>query len=691
MAELLGIVAGGAGLASLALQLVDGGQKLRQRYKNVKGLGGNILWLSEDIELIGKQLIQLETSADDIMQEQLGPIMMGRCRDRSARVADRLANLAGDIPVNSSRRQIIRTTFRSGQWKGELDELQALVTGLKQDISQYAIPLPAVAALDFNFYTRLNDGNSKTITNLIQLFVSSFRTNETSHSAGLVPLPSHCYAGSRSLTCSSLLRQLLYLMERGYVGSVDSLAAVGCDFKTVVPTLSSWPTPFIYQDDPFNFQRMKAFIGMGTDFGDSPPLHTSTLFASDETFMLCLERNTQPLDTVVNFLGQSALHMAVQQPSRVAQLLAAGHQVDQSDKYGRTPLLYAAAMNIPDTAMVLVENGANLFSTLNTGVPIICIVAARQNWTLVWRIIDFAAASHPDLTPHLIKDLLKWNLEEEYCVAHGQHDLIDFWSRVISKLGSPNFSFQDGKTLMHMTHGVRSARALIKLGFTKFKQTKGDLLEHIASLHDLPLFRFAITNGGDAHLHKVWGWRILDMLLRDLARNHIYDTECHSDFVSDVDNDRFWDIAEQISIDELKKEMEDLATKAYSELKIEIMARLRGLWRKECAEEVPPKLSRSLIQRVSRHQANDLKELLKVIRVSSYPSIPEPFSSSWGHILREKIESSPWSLDYDLEVAVIEFGVGLYRCGGDQFESWIPLLTQLTDILLAEEPEVLEP
>ncbi|RBR12407.1 hypothetical protein FVER53590_09254 [Fusarium verticillioides] len=142
MAELLGIVAGGAGLASLALQLVDGGQKLRQRYKNVKGLGGNITWLSEDVELIGKQLIQLEASADDIMQEQLGPIMMGRCRDRSAIVADRLANLAGDMPANSSRRQIVRTTFRSGQWKGELDDLQTLVTGLKQDISQYTAPLP---------------------------------------------------------------------------------------------------------------------------------------------------------------------------------------------------------------------------------------------------------------------------------------------------------------------------------------------------------------------------------------------------------------------------------------------------------------------------------------------------------------------------------------------------------------------
>ncbi|CVL00836.1 uncharacterized protein FPRN_08343 [Fusarium proliferatum] len=799
MAELLGIVAGGAGLASLALQLVDGGQKLRQRYKNVKGLGGNILWLSEDIELIGKQLIQLKTSADDVMQEQLGPIMMGRCRDRSARVADRLANLAGDIPVNSSRRQIIRTTFRSGQWKGELDELQALVTGLKQDISQlyiiqqhlymrnsrsslvtanatssmtpisglsteitprdntlgttatypndniqysscncdcschkkrttrgtfwrlqysplaeifqgcdnpdcsvrryrfdirltlyqYGIPLKAALGLDLvaepgryslqpclqietvvdfdapgfvilenlaleeidwvaagNFeYTDRNGEDSKTITNLIQLFVSSFRTKETSHSAGL-------------------LRQLLDLMEIGYVGSVDSLAALGCDFKNVVPTLSSWPKPFIYEDDPFHFQRMKAFIRMDTDFGDSPPLHSSTLFDSDESFMLCLKRNTQPFDTIVNFLGQSALHMAVQQPSRVAQLLAAGHPVDQSDEYGRSPLLYAAAMNIPDTAMMLVENGASLFSTLVDYLPIICTVAARQNWTLVWRIIDFAAASHPDLTPRLIRDLLEWNFVEAYGVVDGQHDLVDFWSRAISKLGSPNFSFQDGKTLMHMTHGVRSARALIKLGFTKFKQTEGDLLEHIASLHDLPLFRFAIANGGDMHLHKHWGWRILDMLLRDLALSnsvsfpkilellqalldsgvevsshderacnclvggcvpgskwlsrepnlclfawlevlerqrgiqearkvslallrrmafdqaglhHICDTKCHSDLLSDVDNDRFWDIAEQISIDELKKEMEDLATKPYSRLKIEIMVRLRGV------------------------------------------------------------------------------------------------------------------
>ncbi|WJG35385.1 uncharacterized protein FOBCDRAFT_240361 [Fusarium oxysporum Fo47] len=832
MAELLGIVAGGAGLASLALQLVDGGQKLRQRYKNVKSLGVNISWLSEDIELIGKQLIQLETSADDIMQEQLGPIMMERCRDRSARQHLFLRNSRNSLVTvdsASSMTSIISlpteiaphdnspgttTTYQHGIiqcsscscrcschkkrtisgtfWRLQYSPLAEIFQAcdnpacsvrryrfdLRLALYRYGIPLKATlgfdlttepgryslqpclqietvvdfnalgfvimeqlaleeigwataenmfkdlykscpgfvnqidplgrgyledAARDFSLYTHCNDESSKTITNLIQLFVSSFRTKETSHSAGLVS-PPHCYPGTRPLTCSSLLRQLLYLMELGHVGSVGSLAALGCDFKNVVPTLSSWPAPFHYQDDPFHFQRLKTLIGMSTDFGDSPPLHASILFDSNESFMLCLDRNTQPFDTTVNLLGQSALHMAVQQPSRVAQLLAAGHHVDQSDKYGGTPLLYAAAMDIPDTVMMLVENGANLLSSLSNCDPIICIVARQQNWTLVWRIIDFAAASHPYLVPQLIKDLLVWTPEEVYHAAHhskGQDGCEDFWSRVISKLGSPNFSFQDGKTLMHMTRGVRSARALIKSGFNKFKQRKGDLLEHIASLHDPPLFRFAVANGGDAHLHSSWGWHILDMLLRDLARSDwdnlpkvleilqgLLDngvqvssrdewvcnclTGGHSDLVSDVDNNRFWDISEQISIDELKQKMEDLATKTYSELKIEVMVRLRGRWRKACAAQRPPKLARSRIQVFLRGMANDLKELLKT---SKHPKIPEPFSSSWDRIVQKKMESNRWRLDYDLELAVVEFG----------FESWVPLLTQLTDVLLAEE------
>ncbi|KAG8353688.1 hypothetical protein FVEN_g12925 [Fusarium venenatum] len=114
MAELLGVVAGGAGLVSLALQLVDGGQKLRHRYKNTKGLEGNVLWLGQDLELIGQQLIQLESSAPIILQEQLGPIMLERCRSRSASAAARLHSLVQAIPITISKRELIRAVFRSG-------------------------------------------------------------------------------------------------------------------------------------------------------------------------------------------------------------------------------------------------------------------------------------------------------------------------------------------------------------------------------------------------------------------------------------------------------------------------------------------------------------------------------------------------------------------------------------------------
>ncbi|KAF6517262.1 hypothetical protein HZS61_002823 [Fusarium oxysporum f. sp. conglutinans] len=189
----------------------------------------------------------------------------------------------------------------------------------------------------------------------------------------------------------------------------------------------------------------------------------------------------------------------------------------------------------------------------------------RGNWDLIWQIVDFAAASYPRLVPELFGSLLPHLVSDDAERCYAAHDssglkgCIKFWSRVISTLGSPNFYFNDGTTLMHMTDDSRSARALIELGFSEFKQEDGALLEHLGSLHDLSLFRFAVANGGDEHLHNDWGWDILSAVLDGLTTH------------SHTDNDRFWDIPEQISIEESNQEMEVLAAKAYSELKIEVM------------------------------------------------------------------------------------------------------------------------
>ncbi|KAF5564941.1 hypothetical protein FNAPI_1909 [Fusarium napiforme] len=792
MAELLGIVAGGAGLASLALQLVDGGQKLRQRYKNVKGLGGNITWLSEDVELIGKQLMQLETSADDIMQEQLGPIMMGRCRDRSARVADRLASLAS-------------------QWKGELGELQVLVTGLKQDISQYTTPLlsactasgmfwclqysplaeifkacdnPACSARRYRFDLRLTlygygvplkaalgfdlitEPGRYSLQPCLQI-----ETVVDFDAPGFVILEKLAFEEIDWATAEIEFKDL-YKGCPGFVNQVDPLGRGYLEDGLPFTSLE----PYSCYDDPFHLFFMKAILAVNPDFGDNPPLHTSLLFGSDEDFKFCLERNTQPFEKIVNFLGQSALHIAVFEPSRVAQLLAAGHPVDLSDENGTTPLIYAAAVNMPDSVMILAKNGAKLLFPL-TGHTIFHNTI-WPDWNLVWQIIDFASASHPDLIPQLIKDLLLHSyvtIDEEFYSAYASD--IGFWSRIISTLGSANFTFDDGTTLMHMTRDSQSARALIKLGFGEFNQNTTDLLQHLASLHDSFLFQIAFANGGDALLQNGWGWDVADRLLHELIRygwkgvpeilktlqlildkrsqfpprhdrdrvcvcirrdrgrvagwhwllkafawleilerygmiarakqvsltllrqmyfhqaglHHTFCIICNSDLVDDTDNDRFWDISEQTSIDSLNREIIDLSTKPYPILKLEVMVYVRRVWKKEYAKQWPgPRLSPSWRSLIRREREGGLKKLLQVIRTSKYSAIPEPFSSNWDRIVQKKLESDHWTLEYDLELGVVELGVGVYQCRGDQFTSWIPLLTQLTDVLLAEEPGVSE-
>ncbi|EMT70602.1 hypothetical protein FOC4_g10009067 [Fusarium odoratissimum] len=508
------------------------------------------------------------------------------------------------------------------------------------------------------------------LANLIQLFVRSFRTKETTHSVG------------------SLLKRMQNVMRfNGHMHFAISLSTLGCDFKNVVPTWEAQPLTHIFQPDPFDFRFMKLFLKTNPDFGDSPPLHASILFDSDVNFKLCLERVAQPFEKIVNFLGQSALHKGVCQPSRVAQLLAAGHPVDLSDKNGITPLMYAASMNVPETVMMLVENGAKLFITGENDVTVLDLVAMRGNWDLIRQIVDFAAASYPGLVPKLFGSLLPLlePANDERCYAahdsSGLKGCIKFWSRVISTLGSPNFYFNDGTTLMHMPVDSRSARALIELGFTEFKQEDGALLEHLGSLHDLSLFRFAVANGGDEHLHNDWGWDILSAVLDGLTTH------------SHTDNDRFWDIPEQISIEETNQEMEVLAAKAYSELKIEVMVRLRRIWRKEYAKQWPgPRLTPRFRRNVQNNSARSLNGLLKEIRVSLMPlNLHKAIHSDGITDLKttkdsRKLKSNHWMLRFDLELAVVEFGVDLYRCGGGQFENWLPLLTQLTDVLLAEEP-----
>ncbi|KAH8651793.1 hypothetical protein BGZ61DRAFT_487579 [Ilyonectria robusta] len=157
MAEVVAVVASGAGLASLALQLAEGVKRLRQRHRNAAGLLGDLSTLVEDLDLITKQLNGLEADTHDILEQQMGPIILERCRRRSEILTERLTKLTANIPTGPSRMNAVRAVVRSKRWNTELEELRNAVSGVQLELLQYCIPIQhahvcSQSASDINVY-----------------------------------------------------------------------------------------------------------------------------------------------------------------------------------------------------------------------------------------------------------------------------------------------------------------------------------------------------------------------------------------------------------------------------------------------------------------------------------------------------------------------------------------------------------
>ena len=140
MAEVLAVVASGAGLASLAIQLADGIDRLRKRCENLEKLRDNISTLIGDLEIIVEQLHYLEAGQVEILEFMVVPTALGRCQVGCENVIRRLETLIAGIPTMSSggsKTRILRTLFKSKKLKIEFDELRSAVHGLQLNFTGY--------------------------------------------------------------------------------------------------------------------------------------------------------------------------------------------------------------------------------------------------------------------------------------------------------------------------------------------------------------------------------------------------------------------------------------------------------------------------------------------------------------------------------------------------------------------------
>jgi ankyrin repeat protein len=130
---------------------------------------------------------------------------------------------------------------------------------------------------------------------------------------------------------------------------------------------------------------------MKLDFGGTTQLQRAVLMKDYTEVKSLLHCNQVSALFERNFLGQTALHLAVQNPKMLGCLIENGfsNSIDAEDRNGTTPLMHAAAYNQGDSVMLLIDSGAkpNPVDNLN-GLNFLGYVIFRNNYDILRKLVD---------------------------------------------------------------------------------------------------------------------------------------------------------------------------------------------------------------------------------------------------------------------------------------------------------------
>ncbi|KAK6073105.1 hypothetical protein SCUP234_08942 [Seiridium cupressi] len=213
-------------------------------------------------------------------------------------------------------------------------------------------------------------------------------------------------------------------------------------------------------------------VSVDSEFGETSPLQREILCGSVESVLKLLDPGC--LDLKTNFLGQTALHLAVREGELVTCLISAGFPVNVSDRNGTTPLMYAAAMGNLEVAKFLVSNGADI-TTIDKlrGRDFLDYAMARGNSRLATEVTLHIQDLYPEHAAPLGVDYAKRILL--YLVSGTGYDSRGYgFDTVLKLVGDLNFTFSDhtdnthSNNLMHYSWGLTHADILTAHGFTAF-------------------------------------------------------------------------------------------------------------------------------------------------------------------------------------------------------------------------------
>jgi ankyrin repeat protein len=263
----------------------------------------------------------------------------------------------------------------------------------------------------------------------------------------------------------------------------------------------------------FSFPSDTLAYGSLIGFGETTSLMDAVLTSSEEVLKRCLQNSPAVLER--NFLGQSALHHAILHPKHLRQLIPHYETVDVPDKWGTTPLMYAATYDKVESVLLLLGAGAD---------------PSRRDELRRRNFLDYALAhGNWDLTTGVV-DYLKHHYvsASQPVLNYIMHQFVNSWK---NKMGSsrvqellcmgadPNMNLNDGATLLHRARDFDVARALFDAGFTLINHPdeRGITpLMRVVKLGNAALVQACIDRGASVNQQDHRGWSALHHVAKEL-------------------------------------------------------------------------------------------------------------------------------------------------------------------------------
>lgn len=189
-------------------------------------------------------------------------------------------------------------------------------------------------------------------------------------------------------------------------------------------------------------------------------------------------------------------------------LLDAGHDMDTADKYGITPLMYAAGMGNSQVVQMLIRRGADT-SRVETRYErdFISYASIRGHWQLIFESLETIQSCYTERCFHnFVIDAIMELIGRDSLVDELERTA--HFEKLIGLCDDVNFTFDIGHSdsrhnnLLHKVKNRREANALLCRGFQNFNQENSDRKLAIHSMAHSPnaeLIQFCIENGSNVN------------------------------------------------------------------------------------------------------------------------------------------------------------------------------------------------